>query len=133
MPDCAVLLLADYETGREAEAIESGASGIVPKSVTADELTEAVRAVARGAKVASFPTAGNDQGGAGLSSRERAVLALMTAGRTNAEIGATLFLATKTVERQVATISRKLGARNRAHAGAIAVARHLVDPSELDA
>jgi signal transduction histidine kinase/DNA-binding NarL/FixJ family response regulator len=132
IPDCAVLLLADYETGREAEAIESGASGVVPKSVTADELTEAVRAVARGAKVASFPTAGSEQGGAGLSSRERAVLALMTAGRTNAEIGATLFLATKTVERQVATISRKLGARNRAHAGAIAVARHLVDPSQLD-
>jgi DNA-binding NarL/FixJ family response regulator len=131
-PDCAVLLLADYETGREAEAIESGASGVVPKSVTADELTEAVRTVARGAKVAGFPTSGGDQGGADLSTRERAVLALMTAGRTNAEIGATLFLATKTVERQVATISRKLGARNRAHAGAIAVARHLVDPSELD-
>jgi DNA-binding NarL/FixJ family response regulator len=132
VPDCAVLLLADYETGREAEAIESGASGVVPKSVTADELTEAVRTVARGAKVAGFPTSGGDQGGADLSTRERAVLALMTAGRTNAEIGATLFLATKTVERQVATISRKLGARNRAHAGAIAVARHLVDPSELD-
>jgi len=132
IPDCALLLLADYETGREAEAIESGASGVVPKSVTAEELAEAVRAVARGAKVATFPTAGSDQGGAGLSSRERAVLALMTAGRTNAEIGATLFLATKTVERQVATISRKLGARNRAHAGAIAVARHLVDASELD-
>lgn len=132
VPDCALLMLADYETGREAEVIESGASGVVPKSVTADELTEAIRAVARGAKVASFASAGGDQGGAGLSSRERAVLTLMTAGRTNAEIGATLFLATKTVERQVATISRKLGARNRAHAGAIAVARHLVEPSELE-
>jgi signal transduction histidine kinase/DNA-binding NarL/FixJ family response regulator len=133
LPDCALLMLADYETGREAEMIESGASGVVPKSVTGEELTEAVRAVARGAKVASFPGSAGDQGGAGLSTRERAVLALMTAGRTNAEIGATLFLATKTVERQVATISRKLGARNRAHAGAIAVARHLVDPSELNA
>jgi DNA-binding NarL/FixJ family response regulator len=53
---------------------------------------------------------------------------LMAAGRTNTEIGQTLFLATKTVERQVATIVRKLGARNRAHAAAIAVARHIVDP-----
>jgi DNA-binding NarL/FixJ family response regulator len=133
VPTCSVLVLADYETGREAELMESGARGVVPRSVTGDELTEAVRAVARGAKVASFPSATSDQGGAGLSSRERAVLTLMTAGRTNAEIGGTLFLATKTVERQVATIIRKLGARNRAHAGAIAVARHLVDPSELDA
>ena len=56
----------------------------------------------------------------------------MSAGRTNAEIGATLFLATKTVERQVATVIRKLGGRNRAHAGAIAVARHLVEPSDLE-
>jgi signal transduction histidine kinase/DNA-binding NarL/FixJ family response regulator len=132
VPACSVLVLADYETGREAELMDVGASGVVPKSVTGDELTDAVRAVARGAKVTSFPSAGADHGGAGLSSRERAVLTLMTAGRTNAEIGATLFLATKTVERQVATIIRKLGARNRAHAGAIAVARHLVDPSELE-
>lgn len=132
VPSCHVLVLADYETGREAELVETGASGVVPTSVSGEELTDAVRAVARGAKVASFPGAAGERGGAGLSARERAVLALMTAGRTNAEIGATLFLATKTVERQVATIIRKLGARNRAHAGAIAVARHLVDPSELD-
>jgi signal transduction histidine kinase/DNA-binding NarL/FixJ family response regulator len=132
VPDCAVLMLSDFETGREAEIYESGASGVLPKSVTGEELTEAVRTVARGAKITTFPSTGPEQGGIGLTSRERAVLALMTAGRTNAEIGATLFLATKTVERQVATISRKLGARNRAHAGAIAVARHLVDPSELD-
>jgi signal transduction histidine kinase/DNA-binding NarL/FixJ family response regulator len=132
VPDCALLILSDYETGREAEIVESGASGVLPKSVTGEELTEAVRTVARGAKITSLSSTGAEQGGVGLTPRERAVLALMTAGRTNAEIGATLFLATKTVERQVATISRKLGARNRAHAGAIAVARHLVDPSELD-
>ena len=41
----------------------------------------------------------------------------------------TLFLATKTVERQVATITRKLGAKNRAHAAAIAVSRRIVDPA----
>jgi DNA-binding NarL/FixJ family response regulator len=54
----------------------------------------------------------------------------MATGRTNVEIGKTLFLATKTVERQVATIVRKLSARNRAHAAAIAVSRHLVDPEQ---
>jgi DNA-binding NarL/FixJ family response regulator len=57
----------------------------------------------------------------------------MTTGRTNAEIGSTLFLATKTVERQVATIVRKLNARNRAHAVAIAVARHIVEAPAEDA
>ncbi|MGZ4203602.1 MAG: GAF domain-containing protein, partial [Thermoleophilaceae bacterium] len=131
LPACSLLVLADYETGREAELMERGASGVVPKSVTGEELIESVRAVARGVTVARF-SGGGEVGAAGLSSRERGVLALLTAGQTNAEIGATLFLATKTVERQVATIIRKLGARNRAHAGAIAVARHLVDSSELE-
>jgi signal transduction histidine kinase/DNA-binding NarL/FixJ family response regulator len=132
LPGCSVLVLVDYETGREAELVERGASGVVPKSMTAGELADTVLAIAGGAKVSRFPSQTAEPGGAGLSPRERAVLALMTAGRTNAEIGAKLFLATKTVERQVATIIRKLGARNRAHAGAIAVARHLVDAAELD-
>jgi len=132
LPSCAVLVLADYETGRESELVERGASGVVHRSVSGEELTESVRAVARGAKVASFAGAAGEQSGAGLTARERAVLTLLSAGRTNAEIGTTLFLATKTVERQVATVIRKLGARNRAHAGAIAVARHLVEPSDLE-
>ncbi len=131
LPACAVLVLADYDTGRDGDLVAHGASGVVPKAMTGDELAETVRAVARGDKVARFGP-GDQAAGTGLSARERAVLALMTAGRTNAEIGVTLFLATKTVERQVATIIRKLGARNRAHAGALAVARRLVDPSELD-
>ena len=132
LPSCAVLVLADYETGRESELVERGASGVVHRSVSGEELTESVRAVARGATVASFAGAAGEQSGAGLTARERAVLTLLSAGRTNAEIGTTLFLATKTVERQVATVIRKLGARNRAHAGAIAVARHLVEPSDLE-
>ena len=56
------------------------------------------------------------------------MVALIAAGDTNREIGKKLFLATKTVERQVATVVRKLGARNRAHAAAIAAAKRLVGP-----
>jgi signal transduction histidine kinase/DNA-binding NarL/FixJ family response regulator len=132
LPSCAVLVLADYETGRESLVLEHGAGGVVHRSVTGDELVEAVRAVARGATVTSFASSAGETEGFGLSARERAVLTLMAAGRTNAEIGTALFLATKTVERQVATVIRKLGGRNRAHAGALAVARHLVEPSDLE-
>jgi DNA-binding NarL/FixJ family response regulator len=132
LPGCAVLMVADHETGRESGLIEAGASGVVSKSISGAELAETARAVVCGANVVGFSDASSRHGGSGLSARERAVLALMTAGLTNAEIGSKLFLATKTVERQVATIVRKLGARNRAHAGAIAVARHLVEPSEIN-
>jgi DNA-binding NarL/FixJ family response regulator len=65
-----------------------------------------------------------------LTPRELSILALIAAGDTNAQIGDSLFIATKTVERQVATIIRKLGARNRAHATAVAVSRGIVQLPE---
>jgi signal transduction histidine kinase/DNA-binding NarL/FixJ family response regulator len=129
---CAVLVLADYEPERDVQLREHGASGVLPRTISAQELVDTLMLVARGGHVHSFPSPAGQVAGTRLSSRERSVLALMSAGYTNAEIGSTLFLATKTVERQVATIIRKLGARNRAHAGALAVARHLVEPGQLD-
>lgn len=114
-------------TGNEAALAEAGVSRFVSKKADIAELGEVVRSAMSGAKVAPTEMAMTFENGA-LSARERSILLLMSAGRTNTEIGQTLFLATKTVERQVATIVRKLGARNRAHAAAIAVSRHIVDP-----
>jgi DNA-binding CsgD family transcriptional regulator len=52
-------------------------------------------------------------GGAPLTAREEEVGRLVVEGATNREIAQTLFLATKTVERHVSNLLRKLGARNR--------------------
>jgi signal transduction histidine kinase/DNA-binding NarL/FixJ family response regulator len=128
-PSSAVLAMSEGAPGTEAEMLLAGANGVVPSAVDEEGLARAVRAVAEGTRV--FP--GGDQQAPesdvpfeGLSERERSVLALVAAGRTNAEIGKNLYLATKTVERQVATIVRKLNARNRSHAAAIAVSRRIV-------
>lgn len=51
-----------------------------------------------------------------LSEREMEVLALLSSGRTNAEIASDLFVALGTVKAHVNNIYRKLGARNRAEA-----------------
>jgi DNA-binding NarL/FixJ family response regulator len=56
-----------------------------------------------------------------LSPRERDVLELLAAGRTNDEIADDLFVAASTVKNHVARIMSKLGARNRTHAAVIAV------------
>ncbi len=57
----------------------------------------------------------------GLTPREREVLALLAAGGTNSGIARTLAITEHTVERHVANLYRKIGARGRAEATAYAV------------
>jgi len=59
----------------------------------------------------------------GLTRRETEVLRLVAAGNSNQEIAAALVLSTRTVERHIANLYSKLGARNRADATAYAL-RH---------
>ena len=54
-----------------------------------------------------------------LSVREREVLALVSDGRSNREIGAALFIDPRTVEKHVEHIRAKLGARSRTQAAAV--------------
>ena len=56
----------------------------------------------------------------GLTGRELAVLRLLAAGRTNAQIGAELYISHKTVSVHVSNILRKLGVSGRAQAAALA-------------
>jgi DNA-binding CsgD family transcriptional regulator len=56
----------------------------------------------------------------GLTSREAAVLRLLVAGRTNAQIGAELYMSPKTASVHVTSIMRKLGVTSRVQAAAVA-------------
>jgi non-specific serine/threonine protein kinase len=56
----------------------------------------------------------------GLTPREREVLQLIAAGRTNHEIAETLVLSIRTVERHIETIYSKIGVRGRAARAAAA-------------
>ena len=57
----------------------------------------------------------------GLSPREREVLLLLSAGRTNREIGERLFISQKTVGVHVGNILSKLGVSGRVEAAAVAI------------
>ena len=57
---------------------------------------------------------------AGLTAREREVLALVSEGRTNRQIARSLVLSEKTVGHHVASLMRKLGAHTRTEAVALA-------------
>lgn len=61
----------------------------------------------------------------GLSSRELEVLRLVSAGRSNREIGELLFISEKTASRHLSNIFAKLGIRTRAEAARIAAEQGL--------
>ena len=71
---------------------------------------------------------------ASLTAREVEVLRLVAAGRTNGEVGSTLFISTKTASVHVSNILAKLGASSRGEAAAIAHRNGLPDePDPRDA
>ena len=124
-------------------AIEAGAAGFVLKDSTAEELIAAVRAVAGGAawfdpavaprlleryRHVVAPSARDATRLDLLTDREHDVLRLMARGATNAEIGATLFVAEATVKTHVGSIFGKLGVRDRAAAIVFAYDHGVVTP-----
>ena len=64
----------------------------------------------------------------GLTGRELAVLRLLAAGRTNAQIGAALYISPKTASVHVTSIFRKLGVSGRVQAAALAERAGLLGP-----
>ncbi len=62
----------------------------------------------------------------GLTAREVEVLRLLAGGRTNGEIAEELVVSVRTVERHVANIYAKIGARGRVNATAYALTRGLI-------
>jgi DNA-binding CsgD family transcriptional regulator/tetratricopeptide (TPR) repeat protein len=65
-----------------------------------------------------------------LTDRERQVLALVAAGRTNREIGTTLYMSPKTASVHVTHILEKLGAQTRVQAAVEAARLGLTDDTE---
>jgi pimeloyl-ACP methyl ester carboxylesterase/DNA-binding CsgD family transcriptional regulator len=74
----------------------------------------------------SFARSDSQAGDARLTSREREVLALLVAGRSNREIAGDLVLSERTVARHVANMYEKLGVHGRAEVTAYALRRRLV-------
>ncbi len=67
----------------------------------------------------------------GLSPREREVLTLVAAGRTNRQIGETLFISDKTASVHVTHILDKLGVSSRTEAALLAGRSGLTDPDPV--
>ena len=69
----------------------------------------------------------------GLTAREAEVLGLLAGGKTNREIAQELVLSVSTIQRHVANVYAKIGARGRAEATAYALSRGIVTQPRLGA
>lgn len=108
------------------QALEAGAAGFLPKSMSARSLVHAIRFMAAGEQYApiSFMTEKEEVPenplATRLTRREMEVLHGLVDGRSNKEIALSLDLQEVTVKLHVKTLCRKLDARNRTHAAIIA-------------
>ncbi len=101
-----------------------GAHGYLSKTLPARELVSALEAVHAGELVISPipPRPGNatclDWPGRreGLSDRESEILALITQGKSNADVARLTYLSPNTVKSYIRTIYRKIGAESRTQA-----------------
>lgn len=121
-----VLVVTNYDTDVDIlGAIEAGAVGYLLKDAPPAELISAVRAAATGATAMSGSVATRlmhreEEPANALTNRELEVLQLVADGRSNREIGATLFLSEATVKSHLVHINTKLGVRSRTSAVAAA-------------
>ncbi|MBM6399296.1 response regulator [Phycicoccus sonneratiae] len=135
VPESRVLVLTMFDLDEYVvEGLHAGASGFLLKTTEPTGLVHAVLACAAGQAtvgptvlarllegVATKDRAAQAHPGlATLTARERDVLVAMTQGLSNAEIGASLFLAESTVKSHVAQVLTKLGVRDRLQAVVVA-------------
>lgn len=134
-PHVQVIALTSFvDESRMAQAIQAGAIGYLLKDVEADELVAAIRGAYRGR--ATFDAAAvralrqrTPEASArsyDLTRREREVLALLVAGRTNSQIAAQLGISYGTTRLHVSNIFAKLGVENRTEAAMLAVQQRLL-------
>jgi DNA-binding NarL/FixJ family response regulator len=126
-------------------AIRAGAVGYVLKQVGNAELLRAIAAAAQGealldpsttarllSRVRETERKADEDAFRDLSDREMDVLAELTRGKSNAEIGRTLNLSEKTVRNYVSTILEKLHLTNRIELATYAVEHHLFERSKRE-
>ena len=132
-PHVAVLVLTMYDDDESVfAAMRAGARGYLLKGAAQDVIARAIRSVAQGEaifgpavarRVAAYFSGGAPASPAAppeafpqLTAREREVLDLLAAGRTNAQIAAALFLSPKTVRNNVSNVFAKLQVAGRSEA-----------------
>ena len=136
--DARVLLLGGGSAPEQAlAALAAGADGLVPFSAQPAELERALATVAGGGRYLPHDVAlsvlEHHRDGATvpmLSVRQRRILALVAAGRTNARIADELVMSLATTKRELTAIYEALGVAGREGAVRVARSRRIMPDEE---
>ena len=139
-PDLRIIVTgtgADDET--ILKAVAAGAKGYVDEAASPTEFVQAIRIVNQGSvwaprrvlsifieRVTSSPGRIFPAGRVTFTDREKEVLELLVAGRSNKEIGSALGIEERTVKAHVAKLMRKVGVQNRIALSVHAITHSLV-------
>jgi DNA-binding NarL/FixJ family response regulator len=114
----------NFEPELVKTAMRQGVHGYLSKTLSAEQLVEALEAVHRGDIVVSDPPGGASAADwlnwpgreHGITDRESEVLALITQGRSNAEVATLTYLSPNTVKSYIRSVYRKIGVESRTQA-----------------
>jgi DNA-binding NarL/FixJ family response regulator len=138
-PDSRVIVLTSFlDDERLLPAIQAGAAGYLLKNVEPSELARAIRAAQRGEAiidptaaarlVQAFADSARAPEPERLTRREREVLELIAAGRSNKRIALELGISERTVKSHVRNVLGKLGLTDRTQVAMHAVREGWVEP-----
>jgi DNA-binding NarL/FixJ family response regulator len=139
-PDLRIIVTG---TGADDEsilkAVAAGAKGYVDEAASPEEFVQAIRIVNQGSvwaprrvlsmfieRVSTSPGRIFPAGRVTFTDREKQVLELLVAGRSNKEIGSVLGIEERTVKAHVAKLMRKVGVQNRIALSVHAITHSLV-------
>ncbi len=125
------------------KALAAGAKGYVDEAATPEDFVQAIRIVHQGSvwaprrvlstfieRVTSSPGRIFPAGRVTFTDREKEVLEMLVAGRSNKEIGSALGIEERTVKAHVAKLMRKVGVQNRIALSVHAITHSLVTSSK---
>lgn len=134
-PTIRFLALTSFKEGKLIkESLDAGAIGYLIKTITANELAQAIRSAHNGqatlspeatqvlVRTANHPSVQ----GSDLTERERQVLALMIEGLNNTQIAGKLNVSPSTIKSHVSNILSKLRVSSRTEAVTLALRNHII-------
>jgi NarL family two-component system response regulator LiaR len=131
-PETRIIVLSAHQDSEHViPLLEAGATSYLPKTVSLNELLEAIRSTSRGESVLPPSIASvvvkrfsgdvGKKGKVSLTDREMEVLRLVADGLTNDQIARNMHLSTRTIEAHLTHIYNKLNVNSRTEAALLAI------------